>query len=156
MVLSFEEACVVKSFAGFQAGALGDRGAAVGEIFERLLGAGCSQGLDSRAEGGSFGALHGDYRVAENVGEYLAPSGVFASAAGEPDFGGLKAEGFHAAKAVGHAERDAFHRGPGHVGGREIRGVHAVQDAAAFRKIWRALALEVGKEEESIGPRGNG
>lgn len=155
MVLSFEEACVVKSFAGFQAGALGDRGAAVGEMLEGCVGRGCREGLNGSAEGCSFGALHRDDGITEDVGEYLAPSGVFASAAGEPDFRGFESEGFHAAKAVGHAECDAFHRGPGHVGGCEVRGVHAVQDTTAFRKIWRALALEVRKEEESIGPCGN-
>ena len=156
MVLSFEEASVVEGFAGFQLGALGDRGAAVGEIFERLLWAGCSQGLDGCAESGSFGALHGDDGITKNIGEYLAPSGAFASAAGEPDFGGFESEGFHAAEAVGHTECDAFHRGPGHVRGSEIRGVHAVQDTAAFREIRRALALKVGQEEESIGPCANG
>ena len=84
--MSFEEACVIEGFAGFQAGALGDWGAAVGEFFEGFVGGGCGEGLDGGAEGGTFGALHGDYWVAEDVGEHLPPGGAFASTAGETDF----------------------------------------------------------------------
>ena len=156
MVLSFEEALVIESFAGFQARALGDWGAAVREFFEGFVGGGCGEGLDGGAEGGTFGALHGDYWVAEDVGEHLPPGGAFASAASETDFGGFEAEGFHAAEAVGHAKCGAFHRGACHVGRCEIRGVHAVQDAAPFWEVWRALALEVGQENQTFSTGGNG
>ena len=154
--MSFEEACVIEGFAGFQAGALGDWGAAVGEFFEGFGGGGCGEGLDGGAQGGSFGALHGDDGITEDVGKNLAPGGAFASAAGEADFGGFEAEGFHAAEAVGHAECDAFHSGSCHVGGREIRGVHAVQDAAALGEVRRSLALEVGQEDQAVSAGGNG
>ena len=89
-------------------------------MLKGCVGGGCREGLDGSAEGCAFRALHGDYRVTENVSEHLSPGGAFASAAGEADFGGFEPEGFHAAESIGHAERDAFHRGPGHVGGREI------------------------------------
>ncbi len=156
VVLGFEEAGGVECGAGFEAGALGDWGAPVGEFFEGFVGGGCGESLDGGAEGSAFGALHGDDGITKDVGENLAPGGAFASAAGEANFGGFEAEGFHAAESVGHAECDAFHRSACHVAGREIRGVHAVQDAAALGQVRRALALEVGQKYQAIGAGGNG
>ena len=109
------------------------------------------QSLDGGSERGTLGTLHRDDGITEDIGEDLAPGRALASATGETNFRGLEAEAFHAAQAVGHAEGDALHRGARHVGGREIRGGHAVQNSATVREVRGALALQVGQKEETVG-----
>ena len=85
----------------------------------------------------------------------MPPELCLRAAAGRADLRRLHTEFGEAAQAVVHAERDALERGAAIVARGERAGVDAEHRAAAVRDVGRALAFEVGQQQEAARTGGD-
>ncbi len=114
----------------------------------------CQQG---RTVGRAFGRIHGDQLAAQHVGQDLAPDRAARAAAGDAHLGdGGEPRFLHQFEAVAQAKGNAFEDGPGHVGLGVPDGEADKGPPGQWIGVGRALAGQIGQEEQALAARFDG